>query len=114
MAIINKNILLLLAVLIIISCKEQSLKNVSNKTEILTLLKDSLKVFKNVKELNIEGVLKGEKINIQYHSISEKEFYTAIEKNKNKIRYFNRKNKINEYRIEAKLYRKDSLLILSG
>jgi hypothetical protein len=108
-------ITLLLMLTILVSCN-RSAKRVFNDVDfdLLSFLKDSTTILSNITDTVINGKLKGNSVNAYFHSISDEEFFAAINRNKNHIRYFNRSIKLNEFTENGIIYRTDSILKIEG
>lgn len=88
--------------LIIVACLLcfNACHNLPIKTEIecdlLSYLKDSIHSFRNVEEIEVNGHISNETIDISYYSIPAGDFLSKMRENKEHIRFFNRDIKINE------------------
>ncbi len=111
----NLAIITLLLILILVSCN-RPVKSVFNDVDfdLLSFLKDSTTILSSISDTVINGKLKGSSVNAYFYSIPEEEFFAAINRNKNHIRYFNRNIKLNEYTENGIIYRTDSILKIEG
>lgn len=104
-------IIYIISVTCFFSCKHIDNSIDSNKVyESSQFLKDSTRIFSNITDLNINGKVNGNTANIKYYSITKDEFFNALEKNFEQIKYFSRKHKINEGFGSKTYNRKDSIL----
>lgn len=91
------SVLVLPFLLFLVSCDGQ-INNISSKEfDSYSILKDSINLFQDVVEENINGEIEGINVSIHFYSIPEKEFLSAIKRNRINVRYFNINNKVNEY-----------------
>lgn len=75
---------------------------------------DSLTVKFNISEFYNSGNLEVENAIVKFQSVTKDEFYKALEKNKNHIRYFSREKRINEFIDNELIIRSDTMLQIFG
>lgn len=81
----------------ITSCTRKNEKDIGEtKLNDLSLLIDSVNIFGNVEEVNIQGQLQGTKAEIKFNSVSKDDFFVALKANKENVRHFSRTIKFNE------------------
>lgn len=105
---VMRKIVLLIITLCSISCNQQkSINNEqgqnlqdtvhnSQRDSLLEYLQDSTFVFNNITEMNINGENRDSIVYFKYYSITASEFFDALKRNIENIRYFSREHKINE------------------
>ena len=99
--------------LFFVSCDKSSQKNAERDADFLALLKDSTNVFRNIQEIEVNGELYDSNIILHFYSIPEEVFFTAVNRNNEHIRYFNRNIKLNEKR-EIGLGARDGAVLKIG
>lgn len=80
--------------------KEEEIKELTHlNVDVLTFLKDSSNLFKEIEEIELGGQISNANVNMHYYSIPEEEFFLALCENRDNIRFFDNNTKINEKRI---------------
>lgn len=106
----KKSIILISLIFIFIGCKNRVVVNNENSFGAFQLFRDSLKIFSGVSDIRVSGEEKSSYAKIKYHSISEKEFISAFNKNAKQIKSFSFRHKINEGIDNIVSFRDDSVL----
>lgn len=98
---------IIIGISLLFSCTQEN-KHAGQKLSVL--LKDSTHIFSGISDFNINGEVEGCKLNIEYTSVSEEDFFTAIERSSEQVKYYSRKDKVNEGVGCSQYSRIDSLL----
>lgn len=107
--------MLFIGLMIIVSCQNYSKKGIKDTDfNLLSFLKDSTSILSNVSNIAIDGSLKENSTNVCFYSVPEEEFFSAIDRNKDHIRYFNRHIKLNEYTDNEIVSINDSIIKIEG
>lgn len=94
----RKIVIIICAIITISSCNKTHQNNIKKDDDDMVIIpSDTNNIFKNVEEFSLNtSNFENDSIKIVYYSISKKDFFSAMDKNKKNIQIFNNDYKLNE------------------